>query len=75
MDAVVRPADQSLPRAALHLSGVSYGDGVLPFRDEVKRLRTVARAGVGVGHGAAGLKPEARAAAGPPRAPHQLTRR
>ena len=29
----------SLPCDAPHLSGVSHGDGVLPFPDEVKRLR------------------------------------
>ena len=38
MAAAVRPADLNLPCEALHLSGVSYEDGVLPFRDEVKRL-------------------------------------
>ena len=36
--AAVRPADLSLPCKALHLSGVSYEDGLLSFRDEVKRL-------------------------------------
>ena len=38
MAAVVRPAGHSLPCKALLLSGVSYGDGILPFRDEVKHL-------------------------------------
>jgi len=42
--AVLHPADRSLPCAVLHLSGVSYGDRLLPQGDEVKCL------GVAVGH-------------------------
>jgi len=37
----VPPADLSLPCAAPHLSGVSYGDRVLPFRNAVKRLGAI----------------------------------
>ena len=40
MAAVARPANHNLPCAVLNISGVSYGDGVLLFRDEVKRLRS-----------------------------------
>ena len=37
--AVVRPADLSLPRAVLHVSGVSYCHRLLPEAGKCKRLR------------------------------------
>jgi hypothetical protein len=39
--AVVPPADLSLPCALLHVSGVSYGDGIRPCDEKCKRLGTV----------------------------------